>query len=85
LDIGKKLQKSLEIGKNGLDLGLLKHQFGNPYPVRLGILPPGETAAVPLVPTKEFSLQGAHRCHVISNLTKCLTDFKPFGFLVHRR
>lgn len=43
------------IGNDGCDLGLLQHDLGDPYPVGIVRMPPGEVAFVSGVPAEDLS------------------------------
>jgi hypothetical protein len=55
----KTLQKALVIGNHARHLGLLEHDFGQPDPVRVaGVLPGQVVPAVPALPVDQGGREG---------------------------
>jgi hypothetical protein len=56
-DVGPARQKSLEIGSDGLDAGLLQHDFRQPHAIGIGAFagwrPPRQFSAMAVVPCKQ--------------------------------
>ena len=57
-DIGKAGHEAFKIGAHGFDGCLLKHNFGNPDPIRIGMRaafdPPGQVSSVFFIPIQQF-------------------------------